>query len=119
MSCRRADAGRRLRPAPALRALDWSPCCEHAGFGGCLARRRWNRGRGGGGHGCPTSDPIAEEQAALRRATLVAVAAAPEEVFTVATDVGRLLQVDYTVLVRNISGWAHAAGWSHIVQLRR
>ena len=85
----------------------------------------WRGGGGiaagaGTGDGCPTSDPIAEEQAALHRATLVAGAAPPEEVFTaVAMDVGRPLQVDYTVLVRNISGWARAAGWSHVVQLRR
>ncbi|MDX6334871.1 MAG: hypothetical protein QOG05_2211 [Streptosporangiaceae bacterium] len=45
---------------------------------------------------------VAEEQAALRRvATLVATGALPEEVFAaVAAEVGRLLQVDYTVLVQ-------------------
>ena len=45
---------------------------------------------------------FAEEQAALRRvATLVATGAPPAEVFTaVAAEVGRLLAVDYTVLVR-------------------
>ncbi|MDT7624261.1 MAG: hypothetical protein QOF99_5162, partial [Pseudonocardiales bacterium] len=48
------------------------------------------------------SNRVAEEQAALRRvATLVAAAAAPEEVFAaVAEEVGRLLQVDYTILSR-------------------
>jgi signal transduction histidine kinase len=50
-----------------------------------------------------TSDRIVEEQAALRRvATLVAGAAAPEEVFAaVAAEVGRLLEVDFTVLIRS------------------
>jgi GAF domain-containing protein len=45
---------------------------------------------------------LLEEQAALRRvATLVAGAAPPEAVFTAgAEEVGRLLEVDYTVLVR-------------------
>jgi signal transduction histidine kinase len=45
---------------------------------------------------------IAEEQAALRRvATLVARATAPDEVFAaVAAEVGRLLEVDHTVLLR-------------------
>ncbi|MDT4917850.1 MAG: hypothetical protein QOH89_2550, partial [Pseudonocardiales bacterium] len=45
---------------------------------------------------------FAEEQAALRRvATLVATGAAPAEVFTaVAAEIGRLLAVDFTVLVR-------------------
>jgi signal transduction histidine kinase len=45
---------------------------------------------------------FAEEQAALRRvATLVARAAAPEEVFAaVAAEVGRLLRCDFTVLSR-------------------
>jgi hypothetical protein len=49
---------------------------------------------------------IAEEQAALRRvATLVARGAAPEEVFTaVAGEVGGLLAVDYTVLIRSDPG---------------
>jgi signal transduction histidine kinase len=49
-----------------------------------------------------TSDPIAREQAALRRvATLVARAAPPEEVFTAVTaEAGRLLEVDITFLVR-------------------
>jgi signal transduction histidine kinase len=48
------------------------------------------------------NDRIAEEQAALRRvATLVAGGARPENVFTaVAAEVGRLLAVDYTVLIR-------------------
>jgi GAF domain-containing protein len=45
---------------------------------------------------------IAEEQAVLRRvATLVARATAPEEVFAAVTaEVGRLLKVDFTVLIR-------------------
>jgi signal transduction histidine kinase len=45
---------------------------------------------------------VAEEQAALRRvATLVATGAPSEKVFAaVAAEVGRLLRVDYTVLVR-------------------
>jgi len=45
---------------------------------------------------------LAEEQAALRRvATLVARATAPEEVFAaVAEEVGRLLAVDFAILVR-------------------
>jgi signal transduction histidine kinase len=45
---------------------------------------------------------LAEEQAALRRvATLVARGAAPQEVFAaVAEEVGRLLAVDFTILVR-------------------
>jgi GAF domain-containing protein len=45
---------------------------------------------------------VAEEQAALRRvATLVATGALPAQVFTaVAAEIGRLLAVDYTVLVR-------------------
>jgi signal transduction histidine kinase len=48
------------------------------------------------------SDRIVEEQAALRRvATLVARAAAPEQVFAAVTEeVGRLLSVDYTLLSR-------------------
>ena len=47
-------------------------------------------------------DRIVEEQAALRRvATLVARAAAPEQVFaSVTEEVGRLLSVDYTLLSR-------------------
>src|SRR3984957_11506502 len=46
---------------------------------------------------------LAQEQAALRRvATLVARAAAPEEVLAaVAEEVGGLLEVDYTVLIRS------------------
>jgi signal transduction histidine kinase len=46
---------------------------------------------------------LAEEQAALRRvATLVAHGAAPEQVFAaVAEEVGGLLEVDYTVLIRS------------------
>ena len=46
---------------------------------------------------------LAEEQAALRRvATLVARATAPEQVFAaVAGEVGGLLEVDYTVLIRS------------------
>ena len=46
---------------------------------------------------------LAEEQAALRRvATLVARGAAPEQVFAaVAEEVGGLLEVDYTVLIRS------------------
>jgi GAF domain-containing protein len=49
-----------------------------------------------------TSDRIAREQAALRRvATLVARAASAEEVFTAVTaEVGQLLEVDITFLVR-------------------
>ena len=45
---------------------------------------------------------LAEEQAALRRvATLVAHATPPEAVFaTVAEEVGRLLAVDFAILVR-------------------
>jgi signal transduction histidine kinase/putative methionine-R-sulfoxide reductase with GAF domain len=45
---------------------------------------------------------LAEEQAALRRvATLVARATPPEEVFAAVTaEVGRLLKVDFTILVR-------------------
>ena len=45
---------------------------------------------------------FAEEQAALRRvATLVAQAAAPEEVFAaVATEIGRVLCVDIAALIR-------------------
>jgi signal transduction histidine kinase len=59
---------------------------------------------------------LAEEQAALRRvATLVARATPPEEVLAaVAEEVGELLQVDYTVLIRSdpqdmitvVGGWA-------------
>jgi signal transduction histidine kinase len=59
---------------------------------------------------------FADEQAALRRvATLVARAASPEQVFAaVAAEVGRLLQVGYTVLSRYdpdgfatvVGGWA-------------
>src|SRR5882757_6361417 len=66
------------------------------------------------------SNRIAEEQAALRRvATLVAAAAAPEEVFAaVAEEVGRLLQVDYTILSRFepdrvaivVGAWTRAGG---------
>jgi signal transduction histidine kinase len=58
---------------------------------------------------------LAEEQAALRRvATLVAGATAPEQVFAaVAAEVGGLLGVDYTVLIRSdpqdmitvVGGW--------------
>ena len=46
---------------------------------------------------------LAEEQAALRRvATLVAPATSPEQVFAaVAEEVGGLLEVDYTVLIRS------------------
>ncbi|MDX6243073.1 MAG: hypothetical protein QOE76_796 [Frankiales bacterium] len=49
---------------------------------------------------------FAEEQAAQRRvATLVATGAPPEEVFdAVAAEVGRLLEVDYAVLVRSDPG---------------
>jgi GAF domain-containing protein len=49
------------------------------------------------------SGQLAEEQAALRRvATLVAQAAPPEQVFAaVAEEVGGLLEVDYTVLIRS------------------
>jgi hypothetical protein len=50
-----------------------------------------------------TGDRIVEDQAALRRvATLVAGAAGPEEVFgAVAAQVGQLLAVDFTVLIRS------------------
>jgi signal transduction histidine kinase len=58
---------------------------------------------------------LAEEQAALRRvATLVAHVAPPEQVLAaVAEEVGRLLEVDYTVLIRSdpadmitvVGGW--------------
>ena len=49
---------------------------------------------------------FADEQAALRRvATLVATGAPPAEVFTaVAAEIGRLLRVDYTVLIRSDPG---------------
>src|SRR3954467_15222725 len=52
------------------------------------------------------SDRIAEEQAALRRvATLVARAAAPEEVFAaVAEEAGRLLGAEITALTRYDAG---------------
>jgi signal transduction histidine kinase len=63
---------------------------------------------------------FAEEQAALRRvATLVAGAATPEDVLTaVASEVGRLLEVDYTALMRSdpenmitlVGNWASAGG---------
>ena len=64
----------------------------------------------------PAGDnPIAEEQAALRRvATLVARGVPPQEVFAaVAEEVGGLLEVDYTVLIRSdpedmitvVGGW--------------
>jgi signal transduction histidine kinase len=48
-------------------------------------------------------DRLVEEQAALRRvATLVAAAAGADEVFAaVAAEVGRLLEVDFTVLIRS------------------
>src|SRR4051794_663345 len=48
-------------------------------------------------------DRIVEEQAALRRvATLVAAAAGADEVFgAVAAEVGQLLEVDFTVLIRS------------------
>jgi signal transduction histidine kinase len=62
------------------------------------------------------SDRIAREQAALRRvATLVARTTAPEEVFAaVAGEVGRLLEVDFTVLARyDPGGMTTALGlWS-------
>jgi signal transduction histidine kinase len=58
----------------------------------------------------------AEEQSALRRvATLVARAAAPEEVFdSVAAEIGRLLDVDFTILSRyEPDGGAEIVGaWS-------
>jgi GAF domain-containing protein len=67
--------------------------------------------RSGAGNGGVGRDPLeqarsgrlAEEQAALRRAaTLVAHAAPPEQVFAaVAEEVGGLLEVDYTVLIRS------------------
>jgi signal transduction histidine kinase len=70
--------------------------------------------------GARASDRIAEEQVALRRvATLVAAVAAPEEVFAaVAEEVGRLLQVDYTILSRFepdrmatvVGAWTRAGG---------
>jgi signal transduction histidine kinase len=63
---------------------------------------------------------FAEQQAALRRvATLVAGAATPEEVLAaVAGEVGRLLEVDYTALMRSdpdnmitvVGTWASAGG---------
>jgi signal transduction histidine kinase len=63
---------------------------------------------------------LAEEQAALRRvATLVARATSPQEVFaTVAGEVGGLLEVDYTVLIRSdpedmitvVGAWTAAGG---------
>ena len=57
-----------------------------------------------------------EEQAALRRvATLVAQAAAPEEVFgAVTAEVGRVLHADFTTMVRyDPDGWATVLGaWS-------
>jgi signal transduction histidine kinase len=63
---------------------------------------------------------LAEEQAALRRvATLVARATPPEEVFAaVAGEVGGLLEVDYTVLIRSdpedmitvVGAWAATGG---------
>jgi signal transduction histidine kinase len=63
----------------------------------------------------PGQARLAEEQAALRRvATLVALGAAPAEVFAaVAEEVGGLLEVDYTVLIRSdpedmitvVGGW--------------
>src|SRR5262249_58954747 len=50
----------------------------------------------------PSSDRIAEEQAALRRvATLVARVAAPDEVFAaVAEEAGRVLDVDFVCMHR-------------------
>jgi signal transduction histidine kinase len=63
---------------------------------------------------------LAEEQAALRRvATLVARATPPEQVFAaVAGEVGGLLEVDYTVLIRSdpedmitvVGAWAATGG---------
>jgi GAF domain-containing protein len=62
------------------------------------------------------SERMAEEQAALRRvATLVARAAAPAEVFAaVAAEVGRLLEVDFTILSRYESDGAQVSvgAWS-------
>ncbi|MEN3270380.1 GAF domain-containing protein, partial [Pseudonocardia sp.] len=62
------------------------------------------------------SERIAEEQAALRRvAMLVARAAAPAEVFAaVAAEVGRLLEVDFTILSRYESDGAQVSvgAWS-------
>jgi signal transduction histidine kinase len=65
-------------------------------------------------------DRIADEQATLRRlATLVARGASPEDVFaTVAASAGRLLDVDYTALVRYdpddaltvVGTWARTGG---------
>jgi GAF domain-containing protein len=50
----------------------------------------------------PQGERIAEEQTALRRvATLIAQAALPEQVFAVvAEEVGRLMEVDFTILSR-------------------
>jgi len=69
--------------------------------------RSWRGGGGPAGEAeaemtSGTSDRIAREQAALRRvATLVARAASAEEVFTAVTaEVGQLLEVDITFLVR-------------------
>ncbi|HXB50806.1 MAG TPA: hypothetical protein VNW50_23860, partial [Streptosporangiaceae bacterium] len=60
-------------------------------------------------------DRITGEQAALRRvATLVARAAAPEEVFAAVTEeAGRLLDVDYTAMSRYDSDHARTivASW--------
>jgi signal transduction histidine kinase len=66
----------------------------------------------------PGETRLAEEQAALRRvATLVALGSAPAEVLAaVAGEVGGLLEVDYTVLIRSdpgdmitvVGGWAAA-----------
>jgi signal transduction histidine kinase len=63
---------------------------------------------------------LAQEQAALRRvATLVAQATPPEQVLAaVAEETGRLLDVDYTVLIRSdpenmitvVGGWAATGG---------
>jgi signal transduction histidine kinase len=61
---------------------------------------RWTRRR--------RPDPLAEEQAALRRvATLVARGAAPEDVFAAVTaEAGRVLDTDYTNLIRYGHGGA-------------
>src|SRR3954452_22907843 len=80
---------------------------EHAGTArwAPLGARRGGGGTAGGAEARMAgraSDRIAEEQAALRRvATLVARAAPAEKVFAaVHAEVGRLVAVDITVLVR-------------------
>ncbi|MCU1614577.1 MAG: histidine kinase [Frankiales bacterium] len=75
------------------------------------------------------SDGIAEEQAALRRvATLVARAAAPEDVFTaVAEEVGRVLSADVTAMSRYdpdgtvtvVGGWVRSGDTARVPVGRR